>query len=963
MASSVSILNNYDPTLFTFGNKDLLMQGLMMKQGAYDINKNKIDQLKSQVTFLNIDESKKQDVDYINNRLKVLDDVIKTPYEMGDLSNSSLVEQITSRIEDVVDAPIFNMTLSKRIKDMENASWQEAMDRNDGSYSDLNRSVMSRNYQKWLDDGKVGSRYTGGGGFVKFVDIDKMYMSKEFNDYLKNAGINAEYIVQNGIGQFSALDKMEGTVDQNRLRQAIETYMGEDGRRQMKINAIAQYGYGDNQEGVTALQQVYEARNNSYLEAAESRLNALNTALSGKMSPNERQMYEQEKSNLEMSITATQSKDFSMDVLGEDGLIDENRFTQVANNIYSNNKMDALFNMTYMSPIWKDRKLDEVQAKTVEFEWDKQKFQLNYDLSLRKHQLNLAKEGFTEDEEGNLVPLTTANGLDASLNTANVRVGEGSEVTNIEADNLNIESEAARQYINAIQQIAASQNQDWNESRTARLENYLLANNGFAPGDIVDIGNGKTFEITASNISAVRQLNDAINNTNSTVAKVANSLVDAIGIGGDSKGGNIDWNVIRNRNDNTVPNIYFVKNESGDGFIAKSGVMPGSRQSNLNYLAYKITEGKELTPEEQMTADYYKTKVASATMNLNDTERKLLDRTIYRRMNGNVNSLKDVERTNVVDVFNQSSSGYVDAEVSRLPSYRNLQTSSKEGVTITAREINDRKYGIFAQSISNNIKTAYETQKDAILTESRGLIERDRITISPKISSDKFGGTEEARVFNNVRSKIGIDFNYNGYITLERVIKNAKPTNKFKILLDEVALKKSLATSGEDFENFKTMLEGKTITEDELKSLKVYTYNQQPTPYNTELGAMAAKTEIKPSNNFFVKNIDPNSPKIFSSPVKDVLNAFQEQVRMSRGDNFDIYQYINNTKGLSDLNVVIQPAFGQYYTTIGGTTFGKPLGKNVDGSVIDNAILTGDILILKGLAEKIKNDFGVEINY
>ena len=75
MASSVSILNNYNGSLFTYGNKELLVQGLMMKQGAYDLNNAKLSQLESKIGSLDL--IKDSDKEYLDRRLKEVQNVIR----------------------------------------------------------------------------------------------------------------------------------------------------------------------------------------------------------------------------------------------------------------------------------------------------------------------------------------------------------------------------------------------------------------------------------------------------------------------------------------------------------------------------------------------------------------------------------------------------------------------------------------------------------------------------------------------------------------------------------------------------------------------------------------------------------------------------------------------------------------------------------------------------------------------
>ena len=434
MASSVSILNNYNGSLFTYGNKELLMQGLMMKQGAYDLNNAKLSQLESQIGSLDL--IKDCDKEYLDGRLKEVQNVIKSSIQTGDLSNQHLTDQIISKFQSVVDEPILNAISATRAIRAEEASWKAAREANDGLYSDINYSVMSRNRNKYLMDDRVGVKYSGGGGFVPFTDVNKMLTSKEFTEYLKNSGINAEYIVDSqGKGEFRALNTMEGTVDKNRLEGAINAFIGEQGRQQLGINAIYNYGYGDTQESVDRLRQAYDNRKNQFTENTETRITAINDYLKSTSILEDRARYEAERDSLENALNSNKALNFDSEVTDPDGYINEGKFINSANRLYTSDKMDELFDLTYMKPIFKDRKIDEVAYKTTTFNENVRQFNINQARlqqdSDRDFQLGLVKEGLRVDENGNIVPNGAVPG--ASNMPANITTGEKLVVKDDEA--------------------------------------------------------------------------------------------------------------------------------------------------------------------------------------------------------------------------------------------------------------------------------------------------------------------------------------------------------------------------------------------------------------------------------------------------------------------------------------------------------------------------------------------------
>lgn len=936
------------------------MQGLMMKQGTYDLNKSRLEQLDNQVAFLDV--AKNSDQEYLNRRLTEAEDVIKASVRNGDLSNNYLVDQLTAKIEQVVDEPILNAVVSTATRKKEEAQWKEAMEKNDGSYSDVNHSVMSRNWNKYVSDDRIGVKYSGGGGFTPFVDIDKMYASKEFNDYLKGSGLNTEYIVgSDGVGGFRAVDKYEGTADPNRLRQAIQSYVGDAGKKQLQINSVYKYGYGDTPESVDALRNDYSNRINSYLDNANSRLEAINIKLSSSTNPEEKEIYTEEKRNLEDEISNTQAQSFDRDVVGQDGFIDENKFSQIANNVYSNDKMDQLFNLTYMKPVWKDRELDAVQTKYVEFQEQKRQFELGYDLRSQQLDINrgnlelgMAKAGLTRDEAGNLVPMNTTTG-GQSLNLANVMVGEGSVITEEEAGTQDISREMRMEYQSAIDGIYKSSGGNWSESATAKLES-ILATQDFYMGQEFNLGDGRKLKVTKDNIGYVQTLSDISKGQNTTTALLSNRLVKSVGF--DDKGV-VDWKKARVVTNS--PNVYFVKAEDGKSFVAKPGKMPSAKQSNLSFLATKIdTKGWDaLTDEEKMTANFYKTKIASADLELSKDERYLLNRAFNRRMGGNIQSLKGaISQVNKED-FNKNLKNNEVGILSTLALAESVspvigkmaRERLAEEVKATTESKNMEDF-FFSKTnlINNNAKEGYESGKEATINVSRGLMNRDQVVLTPPVTSKQATKDPENILYNSLRTRLGIENNYKGDIILQRVIKKGKPTDEFTVQLDR---------KDEDGNVQRVNQESVIVKERDLLSRGIQIATPEKTPFNAELGEFAATTNIIPSKSFISPlsgtnlKINKGTPQYYSERVNSSLNSWQDQIRKISGDNnFNIYNLTQSQPNIFvNPKIVVRPEGGEYYMSLDlgndqYMPFGESLGKNVSSDRITTLKENGDDNIL-----------------
>lgn len=982
MASSVSILNNYNGSLFTYGNKELLMQGLMMKQGAYDLNNAKLSQLESQIGSLDL--IKDSDKEYLDGRLKEVQNVIKSSIQTGDLSNQHLTDQIISKFQSVIDEPILNAISATRAIRAEEADWQAAREANDGSYSDINYSVMSRNRNKYLMDDRVGVKYSGGGGFVPFTDVNKMLTSKEFTEYLKNSGINAEYVVDSqGNGEFRALNTMEGTVDPGRLRSAVDAFIGEQGRQQLGINAIYNYGYGDTQESVDRLRQAYDNRKNQFSENTESRITAINNYLKNTtLSKEERAQYEAERDSLEDALNSNNALNFDAEITDSDGYINKGKFINSANRLYTSDKMDELFNLTYMKPIFKDRKIDEVAYKTATFNEDVRQFNLNQKRlqqdSDRDFKLELLKEGLRVDENGDIVPNGVVTGLPNMPD--NITTGEKLVVTDDEAPSVAVKQQLHNSMQKAVDGIYATENKKWNVDNTSELMAQLAVGDGFAIGTEFNLGGGKKFKVTEANIGYVQELENVAKLRNSGVANMSINISNSLEFG--TGKGFFNWANIASDGGNSN-NIMLVKDKSTGKFIPKEGKLVGAQKNNLQYLGWKISNKgwESLTENEKATADYYKIRMFQTT-GMSKAENALADRMLNQKLGSNASKLRNIEantqsniklKNNVgqimggQEVFDQWSRRMdvptmVSARLQQLALFNEISNESNTVGVGKYHGLKDRDY------ISRTALSTYKQSQDEVATRAKTLIEKTAIVVHPTIKTSGKMKDIENQYYQNVKLGLGLPQNYKGSIKFERVIQNAKPTDLFNAFIEvedpktKVVSKQAIQTLIPDYE---------PKTSKELADMGVQVYLPEDTPYNVELGNFAAKSIVIPSKSMFSKTVGnttapAGTPAYYSDNINQTFNIWQKHLDIVAGEGkYNVYDIIKNDPLLRNPKITIAPQGGSYVTIFGTETNGlildDNLGETIPTEFVSAYKVQGDNAIIQGIGRYLSKLTGVEL--
>lgn len=901
MASSVSILNNYDPTLFTFGNKDLLLQGLMMKQGTYDLNKAKIEETRKYLA--NFDIKKKETNDYFEGRIKATDNILKRWVENGDLGNQGLSDQLIGKLEQAVDETVLNGIVSTSIRQKEEASWAEAKKKNDGSYSDRNYAVMSKRWNDYMNDGQVSTEYGGGGGFVKFVDLPKIIASPEFNKALKEADLNVEWIESgNGYGEFTAIDKFKGIKDTGRLRAFIDAYIGEDGKKQMQIDSIYNYGYGDSEESISTLRSDFDKSLSIENERYETRLNDLNIALSGKgLDAPTRAMYQEQKKQVEKLINDNSGLSFNSMVSDRNGRVDTDKFQSVAYSLYSKNVKDDLFNIAYIEPLWQDHKLDEVQAKAVEFNWAKEKFNLEFEQKERHHDDDMMTKGYKKDGQGGYT--IDAEGL------ANIDLVSGELVNEKEEIDPSLTMNIVRQeYKDALKSVidSAGGYSNWSVDATNELVKKVI-NGDIAIGQTITVDGNKKITVTKDNLPNILRLSQASTANGGVIGELSNSYRDWL-----SNDKNFSWGEMSESQLNAIPNVSVKLRADGSKFVVSNEKIGGDSQGNKSNIAFivgKLRAGKPLSIDQRKTLELYKLQAVKSQSNLgfDKGDLALMERSFligdkddarvdYRSYNDNDFVKKENERNS--KAFNKA--------------IENNSYGNDKADFLLKRVVND-SFGNSIEGVVNyNGKTSFQATRSSTINKGQEVLNRYNAVVGK-------GDTKEEKLLHSkISLKTGVT-NDGSNFYFEPVYKNNKESGEYSVYKDVKTTKGGKTTYSRE--------KVATFNGDEMKDLENYglllNNKSEGSSFNTNLGAYAASQVITP--NFYGTNANAKigSREYYGKPMQDALNNLQSAINQVNGD-FNIYNFLQERPSLAKGQMSLIPTSEGYVYGINSGTSSNP---------------------------------------
>lgn len=630
MASSVSTLNNYSNfPLFSYGDLSLLTAGMSAMQGKIDTNRQKLDQMADVLSSeIYNSMSREGDKEHFRQRLNQGLGVINK-YASGDLSDDQLMKQLSNKMNEIVDTRVMNAVSSTATRRVEEQKWDWYKENEPEKYSEKNRILRSKQWNSYANSQDPNAKYVGGGDFAEYVDPYKVLMSEDFAKSLKDLGINGKWVQQaNGGLYFDYIDEKEGTRPENaqKLAQAVQGALGQKGMTQLALNAEWEYGDVYNPDNVNRLREDY---NNYYSSKAKTRGEdkEIMEKMLASATPEEKQMLQQRIKSLESEVSQYASKNFDADVVGDNGVIDINKYNNIYTSLGVNSQLESLIGFAYQEPVTIARKIEDIKFEIIKHNEAVRQFDETMSLNKDKFALEIAKHEFNKTKEANKnSPDSPANPTDFTQKT---KEGSGTLKDELGKHGMfQLTAQDQRDAVSALQESLGIQGLS-SSDRLALSEQLVTT----PVGDIksITIG-GQTVPINEENranvLTALNKYKEVFVNGDSTTRQYRNMYE---GVQKDNRD-NILAHYRNYRNDHTglaVNNddFYFEKDSSGQ-VVYKSGRLKEGK-TNYQYLMDKATKEqggyyKNLTKEEQATLDLYFTKdiVQSNSYGMSDWEKR-----------------------------------------------------------------------------------------------------------------------------------------------------------------------------------------------------------------------------------------------------------------------------------------------------------------------------------------------------
>lgn len=263
MASSRSILRTYGSYIQPF-NFDLIEKGLAFKQQKFDANasliQNQID------TIGSLDVAKELDKEYLQERLNSLVNQINNVGSV-DLSNSNVTRGLQSQVKQALDDNVINAVQGTKALRKLQADIEDTRKNRPEAYSDRNAWFALQGANSWLNDGQVGSEYSGG-SYTDFVDVEG-----QERELMKQLYKDSESSVQfpeviNGQPTGRMITKKFKGLESDQI-EFIHNQTLQDPAKQRQLQINAAYTFGQNP------QQTIE----TYDRYVSSRVNEINKSI------------------------------------------------------------------------------------------------------------------------------------------------------------------------------------------------------------------------------------------------------------------------------------------------------------------------------------------------------------------------------------------------------------------------------------------------------------------------------------------------------------------------------------------------------------------------------------------------------------------------------------------------------------------------------------------------------------
>jgi hypothetical protein len=262
---------------------NFITQAMSMKQQRVDANKAQLQNLRNQVGAISL--AKDEDQQYLDGRIKQLEN-FTNQFKDADISSNAVVSQLAGNFNEIFDENTQNAIVGTKILQNEQAEWADKRKNKPGEFSQENYEFAMRKASSWLNDKTVGTSYNGGGGFIEYRDVNAKLM-KALPDLMKSFTEEEKRQVASG-GSIGSIITVK-SINKDKMSAAIESLLDEKDRKQLEINAWAQY---DNLPE-EVIREDYDSYINGNIELADDKQRILRAKIRNSTGA-ERQQYQAE---------------------------------------------------------------------------------------------------------------------------------------------------------------------------------------------------------------------------------------------------------------------------------------------------------------------------------------------------------------------------------------------------------------------------------------------------------------------------------------------------------------------------------------------------------------------------------------------------------------------------------------------------------------------------------------------
>jgi hypothetical protein len=346
MASSVSsAINTYAEIERYSPDFQLLGQVLNAKQTQLNSNRNKLQDFRNQLGALDV--VKDEDRTYLDQRLDQITEM-SNQYANLDLSSDALTNSLIGNMGQVFDENVKAALTGTKILRNEQAEWTKMKEKDITKYSDANYAYAMQKANRWMTDGKTGTRYNGGGGFIEYASPEDT-MNKNMPDAIKAATHKRQRAIAGPAGGVGGI-VTEEYVDRGELQNILLSKLDAKNLRQFDIDAWAKY----ENKPTELLRADYENYSQPQIDEANAKIESLEAAIANTSNPDAKQTYQNSLDSykqLKGSLENEYSFDNFMSTHGKSG---------VYSSLHKNQVMDKFLDAYSRDPEVVEIKVNEI---------------------------------------------------------------------------------------------------------------------------------------------------------------------------------------------------------------------------------------------------------------------------------------------------------------------------------------------------------------------------------------------------------------------------------------------------------------------------------------------------------------------------------------------------------------------------------------------------------------------------